>query len=152
MKWSRKFALDKGYRNWWKETLNDPNLSRLAFYKKIKTDFRRESYVESADFIHRRYISKLRCSNHSLEIEKGRHKKKLREERICVLCKSGVVEDEEHFLLTCDKYATLKVKHKLEDVKEITDFFSEENSKPLRMYLVEAFKMRGKSLEITTME
>ena len=45
-------------------------------------------------------FTEFRVSAHSLEIEKGRHKKKLLSERICPLCKSSV-ETEIHFLLHC---------------------------------------------------
>jgi hypothetical protein len=43
-------------------------------------------------------LSKLRISNHNLEIERGRHRGLQARERICKLCLKEV-EDEIHFLL-----------------------------------------------------
>jgi hypothetical protein len=46
-------------------------------------------------------LSKLRISNHDLEIERGRHRELQAKERICKLCLKEV-EDEIHFLLKCE--------------------------------------------------
>jgi hypothetical protein len=46
-------------------------------------------------------LSKLRISNHNLEIERGRHRGLQAKERICKLCLKEV-EDEIHFLLKCE--------------------------------------------------
>jgi coproporphyrinogen III oxidase len=48
-------------------------------------------------------LSKLRISNHNLEIERGRHRGLQAKERICKLCLKEV-EDEIHFLLKCEAY------------------------------------------------
>ena len=48
---------------------------RLIFYKKIKKKHELENYLNLPTFKERKYISKLRCSDHGLEIEKGRHQK-----------------------------------------------------------------------------
>ena len=50
------------------------------------------------------YIStlcKFRISAHSLEIEKGRYYNIPGENRVCLLCKAGKVEDELHLFLDC---------------------------------------------------
>ena len=54
-------------------------------------------------------MSRFRLSNHNLMIEKGRHFKPIikREERLCPFCKI-VIEDEEHFLLSCLFYSPLR--------------------------------------------
>ena len=69
-----KYAMENAYKSFWTNSLMDPNLSRLLFYKKIKTGFKMESYLDTAGFQHRRAIAKLRCSDHPLEIEKGRQR------------------------------------------------------------------------------
>ena len=56
-----------------------------------------------SDFTLRKIITKFRCSDHCLEIEKGRHIKLKPEERICKLCKSDV-ETELHFIQDCPAY------------------------------------------------
>ena len=52
-------------------------------------------------------LAKLRISNHQLEIETGRYKKKVIIKRLCKVCnKNGCVKDEFHFLMTCKAYQT----------------------------------------------
>ena len=52
-------------------------------------------------------LAKLRISNHQLEIEIGRYKKKVIDQRLRKTCnENGCVEDEFHFLMTCKAYQT----------------------------------------------
>ena len=147
-----KFALEDGFRKWWKNNLNGSDSSRLLFYKKIKSDFKMENYLNTLGYQQRRYISKLRCSDHTLEIEKGRHKKGnmrlLPHERLCTLCKNGEVENEEHFLLRCEVYYTLKTKYHLENVNEALTFFTDNNIRVLGKYLAEAFETRQNKIDM----
>ena len=46
-------------------------------------------------------FARLRISNHSLEIETGRYKKKTLEQRLCKICNDDFIEDEMHFPMTC---------------------------------------------------
>ena len=48
-------------------------------------------------------MSKLRLSNHKLNIEVGRHKNIARDLRTCPFCVDDV-EDEMHFLIKCELY------------------------------------------------
>ena len=93
----------------WKNKLLNEDISRLATYKLINDDF---SFPKHLGLPHhlRKVISRTRCSNHPLEIEKGRHKnpKTPRQERLCKLCYDQVVEDEDHFLLRCTTYSHLR--------------------------------------------
>ena len=57
-------------------------------------------------------IAKTRCSNHPLEIDKGRHRKTPREERWCNM-HPDIVTDGEHFLTKCKSYDRLKIKHQI---------------------------------------
>ena len=61
-------------------------------------------------------------------------------ERICIVCKNGQVEDEEHFLLKCDTYDSLSNKYKFEHLKTQLVFSLVTTS---GKYLIEAFKLRG---------
>ena len=145
-----KYALENQFQKWWNSALNDPDLSRLLFYKNIKTFFGMEGYLKIQNFQQRRHITKLRCSDHALEIEKGRHRKTLRQERICTICGNGEVEDEEHFLLKCHVYNSLKLKYNFDHINEAQVFFTENNLLTLGKYLKEAFdaregKIRGNS-------
>ena len=71
------------YVDYWK---NNININRLEFYCKRKNKFEFEKYLNINKFETRKRISKLRCSDHDLEIEKGRHNKLPREARTCKLC------------------------------------------------------------------
>ena len=51
-------------------------------------------------------MTKLRLSNHELMIEKGRHSNLAISERKCPFC--HLVEDEIHFLVTCNIYSILR--------------------------------------------
>ena len=142
-KWATKSAVDKGYQNWWKTVVQDSEQSRLSFYKKVKSDFGMENYLNITNFQQRRHISKLRCSDHGLEIEKGRHRNIPRNERVCKLCTSGQIEDEEHFLLDCSLYSHLRLKYNFEPINEATVFFTGDTLNTLLgRYLKEAFEAR----------
>ena len=140
-----KTSLESGWRQWWKLSLENPQLSRLKFYQKIKDEYGYEGYLNTQNFEKRRLISKLRCSDHVLEIEKGRHKqentRKPVEERKCIYCKKGEVEDEKHFLFSCDLYAQIRNKYPIPQ-GETSDIFSEECLPILTHYIYEAFKLR----------
>ena len=66
---------------------------------------------------HRRAEAKLKAGNHNLRIETERHSTpKLPEHlRICQYCNSNEVENEVHFLLSCNRYDTIR-KSLVEDV------------------------------------
>ena len=89
----------------------------------------------------RKIISKIICSDHTLEIEKGRHLNIPRAERICKLCMEGVIEDEVHFLLKCETYQPLREKYHMY-ADNIYDFLTTENQENLAKYLIDAFKLR----------
>ena len=84
---------------------------KLRFYRKCKTEYCIERYLELVNFEQRSAISKIRLSAHPLEIEKGRYTKTPVFERICKYCSSNAVEDESHFISSCprndDKRSTL---------------------------------------------
>ena len=82
---------------------------KLRFYKLFKADFKLEGYLsKTADFQKRKVLSKLRCSDHDLHIETGRHKNLSLDKRLCKHCDSQDVEDEIHFLFRCNKYAQIR--------------------------------------------
>ena len=101
------------YILFWTENKEKDKASRTQFYDKIKTQFSFENYLEIPNFSQRQAIAKLRCSDHKLEIEKGRHNKVPKEERLCRVCDSGEIETEEHFLIKCKFYDNLKLRYQL---------------------------------------
>ena len=138
-------SLETGWKKWWKTSLGDQQLSRLKFYQKIKEEYGYEEYLNTPNFEKRRLISKLRCSDHTLEVERGRHKpaniRKPEEERKCVYCKQGAIEDEIHFLHTCELCTPIRCKYPIPQ-EETFAIFSEENLPLLTLYIYEAFKLR----------
>jgi exonuclease III len=80
---------------------------KLAVYRQVKTQFQREPYMDVLPTQQRKIFSKLRMSTHCLAIERGRHStpKTPRHLRVCKFCHSNQIEDEEHFILSCSKYA-----------------------------------------------
>ena len=73
--------------------------------------------VQSAPYLeairipsHRIAVTKLRTSNHSLMIEKGRWRGVPKEQRLCKVCECNEIEDEIHFLMECSAYRGLRQK------------------------------------------
>jgi len=97
---------------------------KLRTYIKFKTHFGLEPYLKHLrEKIKRSQISKIRVSAHTLEIEKGRHKKERvhADQRFCRFCPNQV-EDEQHFIIKCPKYDYYREKFYLEISKCATNF------------------------------
>ena len=97
--------LDCEKQNWRASLMN---MSKLKLYSMFKLNLETESYLLLD--IRRDYrvaLAKLRVGNHDLEIEKGRHNKKSRMNRICKFCYLAV-EDEYHVLFGCNLYGELR--------------------------------------------
>ena len=122
----------------WLANLHDDNRknstqqNKLRTYRLFKTTNSLEQYlITIPNITDRRLMTKLRISDHSLEIEKGRHKKpyKSPQDRLCPFCKTST-EDEKHFLVKCNLYDNLRQKLTT-DLKQRTnldlDHLSEQN-------------------------
>ena len=102
--------------NQWKNAISRVPLTtgetnKLKFYSSLKTVFELEPYLDNVNnFYLRKAITKLRCSDHKLKIETGRHYKLKLEERICDVCKIEI-ETECHFLTSCPLYGSLRDKY-----------------------------------------
>ena len=68
----------------WTNSLQNPEMPKLEFYRTQKNAFITEKYLDLPLFQHRQIITKLRCSDHQLDIERGRYRGILRIERIFV--------------------------------------------------------------------
>ena len=120
---------------------------RLLFYKSVKNKLEFETYLNISSFEGRKAIAKLRCSDHSLQIEKGRHKNTPRENRTCNVCPLKVVETEEHFLTTCTFYHRYKPKYELQNMDDAKTFTTNTDPTVLGKYLAEVFSERKKYKE-----
>ena len=91
--------------------------SKLRTYSLIKKEIKREPYLLNVRNVEDRIaMTKFRLSNHKLMIEKGRHMDLDINDRKCPFC--HLIEDEAHFLLTCNIYANLR-NELLDKVEEI---------------------------------
>ena len=50
-------------------------------------------------------LAKFKTSAHKLRIETGRYQKLEDNDRICLLCDSGEIESEIHFLMDCSYFS-----------------------------------------------
>ena len=83
--------------------------SKLDSFARYKTELNLSKYLSHIpNPFHRAVLAKLRTTNHSLEIELGRHRNIPRMDRACRICKTGAVETEQHFLLECAAYEDLR--------------------------------------------
>ena len=80
---------------------------KLRTYCKIKEHFRYEDYLDDLKVCERRLVTKLRISAHNFRIETGRHTRPITplEDRKCIQCTSGDIEDEFHVIINCPRYA-----------------------------------------------
>ena len=132
--------------NNWKNKLENEDISRLKTYKVINNDFTLPKYL-GLPYQLRKVISRTRCSNHPLAIEKGRQKnpKIPREERLCKLCDEGTVEDENHFLLNCTTYTFFRNHHQM-NFQNISDMINMDDQRKLAQFLNSAFELRERLL------
>jgi hypothetical protein len=121
-------TLQNHYKNFWKlQILNSP---KLDSYRTFKQDFYYEPYL---DYIskqeHQIALTRLRVSQHDLEIERGRYSKPKtdRENRICKLCDLREVEDEKHFMLSCLSFQLERRDHKINDMGDLDNILHKYN-------------------------
>ena len=147
LKAKAKATVYSKYTEYWNKTLGEETSNRLTFYKTVKNNFKFEDYLKIPIFEYRKNIAKLRCSDHPLEIEKGRHKNIPRESRICKICPLKVVETEAHFLTTCTFFSRYKPKYNLENMTNASTFVTDTDPLQLGRYLTDAFADRKKFKE-----
>ena len=90
-------------------SLSDNN-PKLRTYRLFKTNFSLEPYLHITILKYRVSLSKFRLSSHRLQIEVGRYTRPKTpvEDRLCKYCEDNAVEDEMHFLLTCNCYSDIR--------------------------------------------
>jgi hypothetical protein len=92
--------------NWNQERYNKP---KLRYYNMFKTCFDQENYLSmNISKYYRSLFAQFRAGILPLQVEVGRFRGLPLEERLCVLCPLGLVEDEYHFLCVCYKYHDLR--------------------------------------------
>jgi len=92
--------------------------SRVRAYLGLNssTQYEYKEYLSRIDNAQlRRSLARFRCANHTLQIELGRQAKPVKvpvQQRYCKLCNLGAVEDEDHFLLVCPAYQSVRERFK----------------------------------------
>ena len=69
--------------------------------------------VKDLSWSEKRLIAQIRTGNHKLRIETGRHcRPRLQPEfRVCLVCNTDQVEDEQHFIADCNAYSNIRSKY-----------------------------------------
>ena len=99
------------YQNTIKRLENSPKFNFCYNYMVIKqnskNNYKYQPYLDKVKNIkHRKIITRLRCSAHILEEEKGRHLKINKDQRTCKQCSIQEIEDLNHLLINCNTYTT----------------------------------------------
>jgi hypothetical protein len=96
----------------WKERMQ--HKPKLRTYQQLKSELRFERYLATKDREAREAMTRLRGGTNELRIETGRYAITNRDrplelsERRCLICMSGEIEDETHFVLDCSVYEDLR--------------------------------------------
>ena len=106
-----KNTVETNFDDMWYSNLHNDNRksdsigNKLRTYRTFKCTIELEPYLNIIeDPLVRTSFTKFRISDHMLAIEQGRYKKVKLQQRICCCCKDNVIEDENHFLLSCELY------------------------------------------------
>ena len=100
-----KSTMKLSYKKIWKSRIQETGKGKL--FTAIKKNISFEPYLTLAQTRNERIlITKLRTSDHDLEIERGRHHRPVvpRENRLCKFCNNNQIEDETHFIFECTQY------------------------------------------------
>src|SRR3569623_1176171 len=92
----------------------------LRVYQSLKMDLKREEYL-ALPLEQRSCIAVMRSGTNNLRIETGRWRGEALENRICMLCGTGAVEDETHLLISCDIYTDLR-QQMYQQIEEMTNW------------------------------
>ena len=133
--------------------------SKLRTYSKYKLIYEMEPYVLNSNFKQRQAVSKLRISDHKLQIELGRYHSSSLElsERTCPFCPNKI-EDEYHVITECPMYndERQRVKTTLSltqtsDHQFFTNIFNchKEFMKQISCFILEITDKRTEALELT---
>ena len=122
--------------------------NKLCFYKEIKQSLNKEFYLTYHDFSIRKCFSKLRISDHNLEIERGRYFKIPRKDRLCKFC--HIIETEDHFILHCkinnklrlELFENLNWKIEDQNINKILNPSSKEHVKLIGSFLKQSLELR----------
>ncbi len=101
-------------------------------------------------------LARFRCANHKLQIELGRQVKSMKlpvQQHYYKLCNLGAVEDEDHFLLVCPAYQSVRERFRsslpLTAITPLAKLLSCQQQGILARFLVQCQTVRSKLLHQT---
>ena len=97
----KQILKDQYMQKWKSDIENSPKSLCYRIYKK-HIEF--ENYLDLLNDKDRKILCRFRTCNHRFPIETGRWVGVQREDRKCVLCNSGQIGDEFHYLLECKTF------------------------------------------------
>jgi len=110
-----KKTLRNQYLQKWLETQNRSSTSSRETFtqKEVKNNYQFENYLTLITKPARRIrLTRLRLGCHALRIQTGKYENRGAlipvEERTCLICKGNCIENEQHFLMYCRVYTTLR--------------------------------------------
>ena len=118
-------AFKKLKENFYQESFEEISSehSKLRTYAKLKTEIGMEGYLNSIKNVgDRTALTKIRLSNHTLMIEKGRHQGLQENQRFCPFCENQV-ENEYHFIMECNTFEVFR-QHLFVEITEISNTFN----------------------------
>ena len=134
--------------------------SKLYLFRMLNSECdNMQSYLYSVNFKkYRSGLAKLRCSAHSLRIEKGRHLNELTADRVCELCLKNrsvyVLEDEYHFVMCCPSFSDLRESYLSEITQSYECFLNllcdtdEDTVIRVASYIFQATKLRSNLIKL----
>ena len=129
-----------------------PTLPKLRTFLKFK-DFHSDSphIYKPLSFMQRKRISQFRLGTLNLRIETGRYVRPRLppEERFCLICNNGDVEDEIHFLLNCQRYEQAR-QNLYTHIVDINSFMELSNEEKLIKLLNDASLVKQTAKFITS--
>lgn len=142
---------DQFLQDWSSNISNSP---KLMCYSNFKTIFEHENYLSHINIRKfRSALAKLRISNHDLNIERGRYRNIMREDRLCELCREEhYIESEYHFVLVGKSYSVLRTQYiprkywllpAINKFNVLMSTNSETVLKNLAQFVFYAFKLRA---------
>ena len=120
-----KVAFEKLKEKFYQESFEEigSEHSKLRTYAKLKTEIGMEKYLNSVENVwDRTALTKIRLSNHTLMIEKGRHQGLSENQRLCPFC-DNKVESEYHFIMECKTYEVFR-QNLFVEITEVNDMFN----------------------------
>ena len=98
-----KHNLQHSLCNWWYKCINDSSRHPiLRTYRLFKHEFCIEPYiVQLTNREYQKYVARFRVSSHNIRIQVGRHEGLPENQRICLYCNTGAIDNELHLMFDC---------------------------------------------------